>query len=301
MAQHRTEVERINDPSFLVELAAGPPFAQVAPQPPGSGLSLGGQFVKSAAGARFIFKNAHMSRDDCRIFDVEGRLVAVSHHVGKNPYDVLDPLQLGPNMNGPLGEWESACTVTGYHGMPSFKIRPKTFSYHGRQLIKDAYSDKVFFNIAKQSRLKSMSIRHNLEVCAGEGDDPVYSILVDLVGRTMQIVNEKDECVAFLMKTTKALILNATLGAGSEMTIDIARGVDWTAIIAIVMGVQQVGKHFVKDAVSNFVVQPATNYATDQAFGAVGLGGQANQLGALTGQAMRDANFFGQLYNTMFA
>ena len=38
----------------------------------------------------------------CRVFDANGRLVAVSHHFGKNPYSGLDPLGLSPNM--PLGE-----------------------------------------------------------------------------------------------------------------------------------------------------------------------------------------------------
>jgi len=36
------------------------------------------------------------------VFDADGRLVAVSHHFGKNPYAGLDPLGLSPNM--PLGE-----------------------------------------------------------------------------------------------------------------------------------------------------------------------------------------------------
>jgi hypothetical protein len=37
--------------------------------------------------------------------------------------------------NGPWGEWDSICRVFGYNGMPSFKIRPKTLSRHGRQYI----------------------------------------------------------------------------------------------------------------------------------------------------------------------
>ena len=34
--------------------------------------------------------------------------------------------------------------------------------------------------------------------------------------------------------------MNATLGAGSELIIDVAAGVDWTAAIAVVYGIQQV-------------------------------------------------------------
>lgn len=44
---------------------------------------------------RFIFKKAHLSHDDFRIFDgSSGHVVAVMHHFGKNPYDAFDPLDL---------------------------------------------------------------------------------------------------------------------------------------------------------------------------------------------------------------
>ena len=38
----------------------------------------------------------------------------------------------------------------------------------------------------------------------------------------------------------QALLMNAALGAGSEMIIDVAPGVDWTAMAAIVLALQQV-------------------------------------------------------------
>ncbi len=38
----------------------------------------------------------------------------------------------------------------------------------------------------------------------------------------------------------KTLLMNAALGAGSELIIDVAAGVDWTAAIAVVYGIQQV-------------------------------------------------------------
>jgi hypothetical protein len=51
--------------------------------------------------------------------------------------------------------------------------------------------------------------------------------------------NTKGQLVAIAAKSTKALILNAALGAGSEMIIDVAPGVDWTAILACMMAIQQ--------------------------------------------------------------
>jgi hypothetical protein len=56
----------------------------------------------------------------------------------------------------------------------------------------------------------------------------------------MQIKNKEGELVAMIAKTTAALIMSAALGAGSEMTIDIASVADWTAILAICVGLQQV-------------------------------------------------------------
>ena len=55
--------------------------------------------------------------------------------------------------------------VSGQLGMPSFKIRPKAMSYHGRQLIQGlSRGGATHFNVARQSRLSTGSIRHNLEV-----------------------------------------------------------------------------------------------------------------------------------------
>ena len=59
--------------------------------------------------------------------------------------------------------------ISGNQGMPSFKIRPKALSRHGRQLIQELSHGQIggghtFFNVAKQSRLSTMSIRHNFEV-----------------------------------------------------------------------------------------------------------------------------------------
>lgn len=301
----RTEVDRINDPNFLVELAVGPPLAPLVPQEPRSGITLGGHFLQ--APGRFIFKKAHLSADDNRIFNAQtGELVCVSHHYGKNPYDQLDPLGLSHqndywNRTHILGEWESICHVTGYHGMPSFKVKPKTFSVHGRQYVMDPRGEQTFFNIAKQSRMKSMSIRHNLVVCRGEDEDTdVYAILVDLAGRTMQIVNEKEERVAMVEKSMKTMIMNAAFGAGSELLIDVAAGVDWTAILAIVIGLKQVGEHFLKDAVSNFVLSPAQNAAQDYVLDVSGLGGVAGEAGQYTDQAIRTLNIFQSLMREFY-
>lgn len=85
--------------------------------------------------------------------------------------------------------------------------------------------------------------------------------------------------VAFVQKSLKALIMNATLGSGSEMIIDVAPGMDWTVILAAMMGTCQVGNHFLKDSFNNFVAPKLQ----DEALSAVGLDGVADKNWAADG------------------
>ena len=60
----------------------------------------------------------------------------------------------------------------GYGGMPSFKIRPSKVSMHGRQLAMD-HGGRCLFSVAKRSRIKTLSLRHNLEVSIGDDEKDV--------------------------------------------------------------------------------------------------------------------------------
>ena len=71
-------------------------------------------------------------------------------------------------------------------------------------------------------------------VPTAESETPAYSILVDMAGRTIQIVNAQQQRMAMLQKSLQTLIMNASLGAGSEMTIDIAQGVGMPAACQLV-------------------------------------------------------------------
>lgn len=102
------------DPNVAMAIAFGPPFPVLTPQDNNSGLRLGGRYEHGPK--RMVFKKAHLSREDFRIFDqASGRLICVSHHHGKNPYESLDPLGVGynPNQHQLLGEMESLCNITG--------------------------------------------------------------------------------------------------------------------------------------------------------------------------------------------
>jgi hypothetical protein len=270
----------VNNPNFVVEFAIGDPFPDLVPQSKDSGIRLSGVYFDKPK--RYVMKSCHLSKDDVRILDVDtGRVVLVSHHPGKNPYDALDPLGIGNNPHAVQGgEWESCCDVSSRHpSMQSFKIRPKTLSRHGRQYIKtishrhDQYSygdENIVMNIGKMSKFETMSMRPHFEVKRGKDDDElVYVIVADMMERTFTIKNQNEQVVAQVAKTTKALIQTAVFGSGSESTIDIAPGVDTSTILAIVYGLGQVGAHFVKDTFNNYVVDPIKDSLKDTAIDAV--------------------------------
>lgn len=264
--------EVLSDPMEVAQIAGGGLVRNLVAQRRSEGIVKDGLYFPETK--RYILKKARFGLADFRLFDTDQTLVANSHHPGKNPLDSIDPLGvLGTgDVLSPFGEWHSICDVTSYtDGMTGTKIRPKTLSIHGRQLVKKIRCGSVVMNVAKMPRSKSMSVRQALEICRGESkDDRVYTVYADLAGRSMSFVNDRNELVAIMAKTTKALILDATLGAGSENSIDIAPGVDCSAIIAAVFGILQTGQHLMKDSLKNFVAGPMKAAAVDEAKNGVG-------------------------------
>jgi len=263
--------QAINDPNFVVQFAVGDPIPNLIPQNPNDNknnmLTISGIYYNKPK--RYILKNAHISYDDNRIFDCDtGKVVMVSHHPGKNPYDAFDPLGITDNnMYGT--EFKSLLTITGYNGFPNeINIRPKTLSRHGRQYI--SYGNNTIMTVGKLSKLKTKSFRPHFGVIKGkkghDGDKKViYKCVADMMGRTVSILNGSDELVAQMSKSTKALIQMATsLGSGTESTIDIAPGVDCSVILAIVYGIGQIGKHLVKDTAQSAVVAPIQGAVVDE-------------------------------------
>lgn len=213
-----------NDPNFVVEFALGDPFPDLVPQDrdDGSQIRLMGTYFSQ--NKRYLLKKAHFSYEDRRVFDVEsGRVVLVSHHEGKNPYEEVDILGYNESTTG---EWKSNTTVTSVDGAyPSFKIRPKTLSRHGTQyvdLVGDA-EDEVM-SVGKMGKTRSKSVRPHFVVGRGKkrgkGGDMAYKIVGDVVGRTLSIENARGELVAVMAKTSKAMLKTAVFGSGSESTID---------------------------------------------------------------------------------
>lgn len=135
--------------------------------------------------------------------------------------------------------------------------------------MKGEGDNAIIFNIGKKGKLSTQSLRPHFEVGRGPSGDDDYLIVADMMERTFTIKNNKDEVVAQVAKTTKALIQTAVLGSGSESTIDIAPGVDCSTILAIVFGLGQVGAHFIKDVANNYIVDPIKDSLVDQAVAAV--------------------------------
>lgn len=280
-----------NDPNFVVEFAVGDPFPELVPQERSSGLHMANVYFERPK--RYLLKSAHMSREDIRIFDTDtGHCVLVSHHPGKNPYDMFDPLGT-TNMDARYsvagGEWESVCDVSARgHGFRSFKIRPKSLSRHGRQFVK--IGDDVLMNVGKMGKFKTMSLRDHFMVGEGEDGDVKLTFVADMLGRTFTIRNEKEELVAVMAKTSKALMLTAAFGSGSESTIDIAPGVDCSVILAAIFAMGQVGEHFMNDVFNNYLIDPLKSSAIDSAVDAAGLGEVVDGYNDISSSIAQDAN-----------
>jgi len=273
--------QAMDDPNFVVQFAVGDPMPNLIPQNPNNSMRLSGIYYNQPK--RYIFKKAHVSFDDNRIFDCDtGTVVMVSHHPGKNPYESFDPLGI-TNQDDYYKlygvEWKSLCTITGYHGFPhEIKIRPKSISRHGRQYV--MHGNDTIMTIGKLSKLKTKSFRPHFGVCLGKGGDKkvIYKCVADMMGRTVSILNEREELVAQMAKSTKALIQMATFGSGTESTIDIAPGVDCSVILAIVYGIGQIGKHLLKDTAQSAVVAPMQDAVMDEVVNNVGCMGEATDV-----------------------
>ena len=154
-------------------------------------------------------------------------------------------------------------------------------------------------NIGKKSKLSTQSMRPHFEVVRGEDGIEEYIIIGDMMERTFTIRNNKDEVVAQVAKTTKAMLQTAVFGSGSESTIDIAPGVDCSTILAICYGLGQVGSHFLNDAVGNFLLDPLKDSLVGGVTGTAGLGGLASSYTKISNQGQKIAKL-GKFFNDTF-
>ena len=208
--------QAINDPNFAVQFAVGDPIPNLIPQNPNDSSSMRLSGIYFNEPKRYILKNAHVSFHDNRIFDCDtGKVVMVSHHPGKNPYDAFDPLGITDQGAMYGAELKSLLTMTGYNGFPNqINIRPKTFSRHGRQYI--SYGNDTIMTVGKLSKLKTKSFRPHFGVRKGKkGDDGdkkvIYKCVADMMGRTVSILNEREELVAQMVRHLSTNIIGVEI------------------------------------------------------------------------------------------
>ena len=288
----------VNDPKIAVLFAGnGGPFSDdLSSQDPrkdegeGGGLRLSGVYFDTPK--RYVFKRAHFSTEDRRIFDGDsGLVIQASHHWGKNPYGSLDPLDLLDVSDYTGGEWQSATDVSSYHdSFTRLRIRPKKLSRHGTQYVSDGHG--VVMNVGRQSRLKTRSLATTFFVGRGKDRDAVvYEVVGDFIGRRLSVRNAQGQVVATITKTDVALLQVAAFGSGSESVVDVAPGVDASAILAIVFALGQVGAHYLKDAFANFVRDPVKARVVDGALGAVGDVAAGADLGDVAAEFADEVSF----------
>lgn len=90
-------------------------------------------------------------------------------------------------------------------------------------------------------KLKTLSLRDTFGIFKGDSNEILYKVTADLFSRILTFRNTDGEQIAVMAKTKKALIKEAVLGSGLESTIDIARGVDISVILASIFGIMAVG------------------------------------------------------------
>jgi hypothetical protein len=154
-------------------------------------------------------------------------------------------------------------------------------------------------NIGKMSKFSTQSMRPHYEVGRGEDGAEEYVVVADMMERTFTIKNNRDEVVAQVAKTAKAMMQTAVFGSGSESTIDIAPGVDCSTMLAIVYGLGQVGSHFVKDAVGNYALDPLKDNVVGNVINTAGLGGLASSYTKVSQQGEKIAKL-GKFFNDTF-
>lgn len=73
------------------------------------------------------------------------------------------------------------------------------------------------------------------------------------------------------------------------------------AVLAVLFAQKQVGAHMVKDAASNFVINPLQNEATDQAVEALGMGEAVNAYNSLSSGAAHYARVGQWVHKSFFS
>ena len=157
------------------------------------------------------------------------------------------------------------CLCAALPPLPSPPLRralPLTLR-HGRTNI-NLPDGRTVFNISRRSKLRTKSFQAQLSVAEGESKRAALIVLADMAKRTMKVINPQNDLVCLIQKPVKTLLLNAAFGAGSELRVDVAPGVDCSALLGVVFGITCMGQSMAKDVFGNFVAEPLTEAAVEE-------------------------------------
>ncbi|KAL3675184.1 hypothetical protein R1sor_025132 [Riccia sorocarpa] len=165
--------------------------------------------------------------DASRVFCGEtGELILCFHHAGKNPYGQGDSEQA---IEGKIRY------ATGYNGMISFYVEKDLFGPVLTNFVRDLDGKKTYFNVT--------NVDDFAVVFEGDKQETTLALFTapEFVREThgMTIVNIRKEILASIKKSPRLLLKNISFGDGPEYQIDVAPGVDWTTVLAIVGGFGQ--------------------------------------------------------------
>ncbi|KAL2607483.1 hypothetical protein R1flu_026056 [Riccia fluitans] len=223
-----------HDVEFTVELDLIPPSEELVPvELKVKALVLGDQHsteVKS-----FIWKKVDRlevgvvsEEDTSRVFCGEtGKLLLCFHHAGKNPY--------GRGSSEPVDVGGKSRYATGYNGMISFCVEKDILSGASTNFVRDSEGKKTYFNVTNVDEFAVVFEGEDQETTLGSFKAPEF--VREYHG--MAIVNVRNEILASVKKSPLPLLKNISLGDGPEFQIDVAPGVDWTTVLAIVGGFGQ--------------------------------------------------------------
>ncbi|KAL2607481.1 hypothetical protein R1flu_026054 [Riccia fluitans] len=244
--------ERIpqHDVEFKVEFELIPPSEELVPvELKVKALVLGDQ--RSTEVKSFIWKKVDRLKvgdvneeDTSRVFCGEtGKLLLCFHHAGKNPYGQGSSGSEKVDVGGTIRY------ATGYNGMISFSLEKDLFSYERRNFIKDPSGNKTYFNVTNVDDFAVIFQGETQEILLGTFVAPEFV----RKWHGLAVVNKMREILASVKKSPHPLLRNIDFGDGPEFQIDVAPGVDWTTVLAIIGGFghefEDQGCNLFKDAV----------------------------------------------------
>ncbi|KAL2607480.1 hypothetical protein R1flu_026053 [Riccia fluitans] len=221
-----------HDVEFKVEFDLIPPSKELVPvELKEEALVLGNQHSREVKS--FIWKKVDRLKvgdvneeDTSRVFCGEtGKLLLCFHHAGKNPYGQGSSQQVEGRIR----------YATGYNGMISFSVEKDVFSGASRNFVRDAEGQKAYFNVTNVDEFAVVFEGEMQDNSLGSFSAPEF--LREYHG--MAIVSVQREILASVKRCPRPLLKNISFGDGPEFQIDVAPGVDWTTVLAIVGGFGQ--------------------------------------------------------------